>query len=177
MLELLKKRRSIRKYKNRKVDSDKIENLVRAALLSPSSRWTRPWEFIVVTDRELLAALSRAKQSGSGFLKGAPLGIVVAADPGKCDVWVEDTSIASIIIQLAAESMGLSSCWIQIRERIHEDGQPAEQYIRNLLNIPDNLKVECIIGVGYGDEQKPPYRDEELLYDKVHFNRFGQQDK
>ena len=174
MLELLKKRRSIRRYKADPVEPGKIEELVKALLLSPSSRNIRPWEFIVVTDNQLLEQLSRSKEHHAAFLKGAPLGIVVLADETKSDVWVEDSSIASIIVQLAAESMGLGSCWIQIRNRMHDSNQTAEDYIKNLLHIPANYKVESIIALGYPDETRPPHDENKLQYEKVFTDRYGE---
>jgi len=113
-LSLVTKRRSIRKYQEKPVEAEKIDILIETVLRSPSSRGLNPWEFVVVTDQGLLEKLSKAKPHGASFLKNAPMGIVVCADPEKCDVWVEDASIASIYIHLATESIGLGSCWIQI---------------------------------------------------------------
>lgn len=170
--ELLKSRRSIRKFENREVERAKIDVILKSALLAPSSRARRPWEFIAVTDREVLKKLSESREHGSGFLAGAPLGIVVAADPEACDVWVEDACIAATIIQLSAQSLGLSSCWIQVRERSHSEGAPAEAYIKGILGMPVKYSVECMIGIGYPGEEKHPYGDGELLYGKIHWNRF-----
>ncbi len=172
-LSLIQKRRSIRKYLKKTVEVEKIDALVEAALRSPSSRGFNPWEFVVVTDKILLEKLSKAKPHGASFLKNAALGIVVCADPEKCDVWVEDASIASIFIHLAAESMGLGSCWIQIRKRMHDQTKTAHAYIRDLLNIPENLSVESIVAIGYPAEKKPPHRKEELQYKKVHYDFYG----
>ena len=69
------------------------------------------------------------RASGADFLKDAPLAIVVLADPLASDVWIEDASIASILIQLQAEDLGLGSCWIQVRERYTATGMPADEYI------------------------------------------------
>jgi len=172
-LPLIRKRRSIRKYQPRSVEADKLETLMEAALRAPSSMGTNPWEFIVVTDPATLEKLSKAKPHGATFLKDAPLGIVVCADPGKSTVWIEDTSIASIFIHLAAESMGLGSCWIQIRERMHDEDTPAEAYISGVLNIPPPLNVEAVIGIGYPAEEKSPHPEERLLYQKVHYETYG----
>ncbi|HEB30859.1 MAG TPA: NAD(P)H nitroreductase [Spirochaetes bacterium] len=174
MIEILKKRRSVRKYKKIEIEDEKIDLLVQAALLSPTSRNLQPWEFVAVTDRDILEKLSHSKEDGSGFLKNAPLGIVVTADPDKSDVWVEDASIASIIIQLTAESVGLSSCWIQIRKRMHNNSVTAEQYVRNILNIPENRDVESIIAVGYSDETARARTGKNLKYEKVSLNRYGE---
>jgi len=172
-LSLIQKRRSIRKYTGKPVEAEKIDTLVEAALRSPSSRGFNPWEFVVVTDKTLLEKLSKAKPHGASFLKNAPLGIVVCADPEKCDVWVEDASIASIFIHLAAESMGLGSCWIQIRKRMHDQTITAQEHVSGLLNIPKNLTVESIVAIGYPGEKKPPHRKEELQYKKVHYGLYG----
>ena len=107
---LIRTRRSIRRYENKPIEAEKIDLLLEATLRPPSSNNRQPWEFVVVTDKDLLEQLSSAKPHGAGFLKDAPLGIVVCADPGKCDVWVEDASIAATFIHLAAASLGLGSC-------------------------------------------------------------------
>jgi nitroreductase len=171
-LSLVQKRRSIRKFLKKPVEGKKIDMLIEAALRAPSSMGSGPCELIIVTERGLLEKLSTAKQHGSAFLKNAPLGIVVCADPNKSDVWVEDASIVSIFIQLTAESIGLGSCWIQIRERMHDKGQTAQEYIANLLNIPEKIKVESIIALGYPDDQKPPHKKETLQYEKVYFDSY-----
>jgi nitroreductase len=168
-MKLLEKRRSIRKYTDQAVGPEKIKTLMEAALRSPSGRGINPWEFVVVEDRQTLTKLAEAKQSGAAFLKGAPLGIVVCANPEKSDTFVEDASIASIIIQLAAESLGLGSCWIQMRNRFHRDGRPAQEHIEQLLDIPENCIVESVIGVGYPAETKAPHSRESLNFEKVHY--------
>jgi nitroreductase len=155
------------------VETEKIETLVETALRSPSSRGFNPWEFIVVTERDLLEKLSKAKPHGASFLRNASLGIVVCADPEKCDVWIEDASIASILLHLAAESMGLGSCWIQIRLRMHDQTKTAQTYVQELLNIPETLNVESLVAVGYPAESKPPHRREDLQYEKIHYNAYG----
>jgi nitroreductase len=101
------------------------------------------------------------------------VGIVVCADPEKCDVWIEDASIASIYIHLAAESMALGSCWIQIRKRMHDREKSAEQFIRELLDIPENFKIESMIAVGYPAEKKSGHQKEDLPYEKIHYDGFG----
>ncbi|KMT21923.1 nitroreductase family protein [Clostridium cylindrosporum] len=171
MIELLKSRRSIRKYQDKEIEMEKVDTLLKSALLAPSSRSKRPWEFIAVTDKELLKKLSQSKRHGSQFLEEAPLCIVVIADTERSDVWIEDASIAASIIHITAHSMGLGSCWIQTRQRFSEEGM-SEDYVKNLFNLPDTYAVECIIAVGYPAEDKKAYEDNDLLYDKVHFNGF-----
>ena len=174
VMSLIQKRRSIRKFKTNPVEPEKIDTLVEAALRAPSSRALRPWEFVVVTDKDLLERLSRAKLHGSAFLGRAPLGIVVYADPTVADTWIEDASIAATYIQLVAESLGLGSCWIQIRNRMHDDTVSAEDNVAEILHIPKGRKVEAIIAVGYPDEEKSPHKKEDLPFEKLHLNSFGE---
>ncbi len=172
-MSLIQKRRSIRKFLPKPVEDEKIDLLIEAALRSPSSRGYNPWEFVVVTERDLLEKLSNAKVHGSQFLKNAPLGIVVCADPDKCDVWVEDCSFASTFIFLAAESIGLRSCWIQIRERMHNESLSSEAYVMDILSITPKLKVESVIALGYPDETRSFHKKEDLQYKKVYNNQYG----
>lgn len=172
LYELLKSRRSIRKFQALEVEKDKVDTILKSALLAPSSRSRRPWEFIAVTDKELLKKLSKAREHGSAFIENAPLGIVVIADAEVCDVWIEDASIASIIIQLTAQSLGLGSCWIQIRERFHSGDLKAEDYVKEVLGIPSKYSVECMVAIGYPAEEKKGYTENDLLFEKLHYNKF-----
>jgi len=174
ILDLLRKRRSIRKFQPQSVERGKIEALVEAAVRTPTSRGRNPWEFIVVNDQKLLQKLGIAKQHGSAFLINAPLAIVVAADADKSDVWTEDCSIAAIVIQLTAEELGLGSCWVQVRLRPHDDTSSAESYVKELLGLPDTHVVECIVGIGYPAEVKAGHPPENLPFGHVHLNTFGE---
>ncbi len=172
-MSLIRKRRSVRRFLDRPVEKERLDLLVEAALRAPSSRGINPWHFVVVTDREMLTRLAQAKEHGSGFLKNAAVAIVVCADASKSDVWVEDASIATIVIQLAAESLSLGSCWIQIRERMHAARQTAEMYVAELLDLPAQLKVESIVALGYPGENKAPHPRESLPQSQVHAGFYG----
>ena len=171
-LDILKRRRSIRKFKSAAVEKEKIDALIEAALRSPSSRGFNPWRFIVIDDKEKINKLSLAKSHGSSFLKNAPLCIAVCGNSSESDVWVEDASIASIIIHLAAHDMGLGSCWIQIRRREHNASKSADTYVKELLGLPDNIMIESLIAIGYPDEVKQGHKKETLHLKKVSFNRY-----
>jgi nitroreductase len=172
-LALSQKRRSIRKYSDKQVEPEKIDSIVEAVLRAPTSRGRNSWEFVIVTDPGLLDKLSRSRPHGATHLKNAVLGIVVLGNPQICDVWIEDASIASIYIHLAATALDLGSCWIQIREREHNDTQTAEAYVAKVLNLPAHLNVETIIAIGYPAESKSAYPKEGLPYDKVSLNNYG----
>jgi nitroreductase len=170
---LLRRRRSIRTFTPEKVDPDTIGLLTEALLRAPSSRGNQPWEFVVVDDGELLARLARSKEHGSEFLRNASLAVVVCADSTRSDVWVEDCAIAAIVVQLAAVSLGLGSCWAQIRSRRHDAGSSAEEYVRGLLGLPEHIRVAAIIGIGHPAETKSPVPAGELPYEKVKRNRYA----
>jgi len=168
-LELLRKRRSIRQFTDQPVEKEKVDLLVEAALRSPSSRSLNPWQFVVVRDAGVIKDLARAKEHGSSFMEKAPLAIVVCADPKACDVWIEDCSIAALILHLAAADLGLGSCWIQIRKRVHDDRVSAEDYVKKLLRLPEDLVIEAIIAIGYAKEEKAGHPLSSLPYAQVRY--------
>ncbi len=172
-LDLLRKRRSIRQFTDQKVEQEKLDMLLEAVLRSPSSRGLNPWEFVVVTEQDTIAKLAKAKTHGSAFLARAPLAIVVCADPAKSDVWVEDASIASLILHLCSTDLGLGSCWIQIRKREHDEGKSAEAYVRETLGLKAGLAVEALIAVGYPAEEKPGRGESSLLFDRISYETYG----
>jgi nitroreductase len=167
MLELLRKRRSIRKFKKDRIAQAAIDDLKEAVLRSPSSRNNRPWKFFFVQDAEVLTRLSHCKESGSAFLKDASLAVVVCGDETVSDVWIEDCSIAAIILHLTAQSLGLGGCWIQIRNRKHKAELTSEDYVRTVLGIGHPLRVLAIIAIGLPDEVKTGHPYESLDHGKV----------
>ncbi len=173
LLEILRKRRSIRKFEDKAVEQEKLDIIIEAMLRSPSSRGLNPWEFVVVTDRVTIKKLARAKPHGASFLADAPLAIVICADPSISDVWIEDTSIASLIVHLCATDLGLGSCWIQIRNRQHDKQTGSESYVIDTLGLKADMAVEAIVAIGYGAEVKPGRASDSLLYDRVSYEEFG----
>lgn len=170
--ELLISRRSIRKYLPKTIEHDKIEQITKAALMSPSSKRSTPWEFIVIENKDTLKNLSECRPHSSQFLANSPLGIVVIADTNKSNIWMEDASIAAIIMQLQAQELGLGSCWIQVYNRERDEKTTAEAYIRQLLEIPTHYAVLCIISIGYPNEEKKPFDADVLPIEKIHSDKF-----
>ena len=171
--ELTRKRRSIKNFSGQQVEREKVNDIIESALRAPSGRASRPWEFVVVRDRQLLDKLSVAKQMGAEFIKGASLAIVVCADASQSHLWIEDCAIAAVTMQYAALSLGLGSRWSQMRGNQYNESQTSRDYIAGLLGLPDNLEVECMIAIGYPDEEMVPYKKEELAFNKVSYDRYG----
>ena len=172
--KLAEKRRSVKVYADQPVEAVKIDAIIEAALRSPSGRAARPWAFVVVTNKTLLEKLSVAKPVGAAFVKDAPVAVVVCGDPSGSGLWVEDCSIAAVTMQYAAHALGLGSRWIQMKGNNFNDGKTSTQYIAELLGLPEDMTVQCIIAVGYPGEQMVPYKKEELRFDKVSYNLYGQ---
>ena len=170
--ELIKNRRSMRKFTDEELTQDEVVVLMKAALMSPSSKRSNSWQFVVIDDKEVLKELSHCKEQASSFIADAALAIVVMADPLASDVWIEDASIASIFMQLQAEDLGLGSCWCQIRNRQTEQEEDASQYIRGLLNIPYQLEVLSIIGFGYKEQPSKPFDESRLQWEKIHLGTY-----
>ena len=174
LLELLRTRRSIRSFKETQISPELVEQLMHAVLMSPSSKRSNPWQFIIVEEPGMLKSLSECKKYGSQLIDGAALAVVVIADPECSNVWIEDVSIASFILHLEAEDLGLGSCWVQVRERQTADGKDSEAVVRHLLDIPENLRVESIVAIGVKNEIKKPFDETRLQWEKVHIGKFGQ---
>lgn len=163
----------MRKFTEEELTQDQVVTLMKAALMSPSSKRSNGWQFIVVDDKDLLKKLSFSKAQASQFVADASLAIVITADPLVSDVWIEDASIASIILQLQAEDMGLGSCWVQIRERFTASGVPSDEYVREVLDIPLQLQVLSLVAIGHKGMERKPFSEEHLQWEKIHLNKFG----
>lgn len=168
MIDLLRKRRSIRRYEDKKIPDSVISELKETALRAPTSRDRKEWKFWFVTESEKLEKLASAKSSGSAMIKDAPLAIVIGADESECDVWVEDCSIAAILLQLDAQSHDLGSVWVQIRKRMASEEQSSESKVKEILQITDdNIRIASIIALGYPDEEKHSIELDQLKWDAI----------
>lgn len=172
-LELLKNRRSCRRFTDEPVNKEAVANIMRAALMAPSGHRVNPWEFVLVEDKEMLKALSVSKAAGAQLLEGAAMAVAVVADTTKTDVWIEDCSIATILMQLAAEEMGLGSCWVQIRQRVDAEGVSANDNVKRLLQLPEQYAVLSIVAVGHKERPSRPFDEEKMQWEKVHIGCYG----
>ena len=170
--DLAQMRRSHRKFTEQEIDADDVRLILRAALMSPTSKGQRAWQFVVVDDKQDIEKLADAKDLGSQFLKGAPLAIVVLGDPVQNDCWIEDGSIAAISMQYQAEDLGHGSCWIQMRGRGLSDGTSADTVIRGILDIPENLNVLCILAIGHKADERKPQNEDKLKWENVHADKW-----
>lgn len=161
VLNVIKTRKSIRRYKDTPVEAEKLTNVLEAARLAPSARNLQDWKFIAVTDTEKRLALQEAC-GGQRQVGQAPVTLVVCANNdsnmscGQSKTSI-DCSIAMSFMLLQAEEEGLGMCWL---------GHFYEDKVKAVLNIPDDYIVVAVSPLGYADEdpvRKPRKAAEEVI--------------
>lgn len=162
VLEAIKTRRSIRRYKKDPVPEEVIEKILEAGRWAPSASNAQPWDFIVFSDPEVKQQVTGSFQFG-WFLDEAPLGIVVVADPRASSCPIQDGTLAVYAMMLAAHSLGLGTCWI------HPGFNDTR--VKEILGIPPEKQIICALPVGYPDEA--PTKERRKLRDIVHAERYG----
>ena len=170
--QLVQVRRSHRKFTDELIAPEDVQLILRAGLMSPTSKSQRAWHFVVVDDKTDIEKISDAKDMGSQFVKGAPLVVVVMGDPLANDCWVEDGSIAAFAMLLQAEDLGLGSCWVQMRGRGLSDGTSADTVIRGILDIPDNMSCLCVLAFGHKADERKPQNEDRLKWENVHVGKW-----
>ena len=154
-LQVIEKRHSVRKYSDRPVERELLDAIIKVAQTAPSSRNSKSSAFMIVEDRDTLDALSQMRDYGASPLKSAQAAILVMGDTTKTDLWVDNCAISATFIQLAVTAMDLVSCWIHINARPvlkdQPDGAKAEDYVRELLGIKENMHPYCLVTIGYDE--------------------------
>ena len=170
--DLVQQRRSHRKFTAEEIDGEDVKMILRAGLMSPTSKGQRAWQFVVVDNKADLEKLSDAKDLGGAFIKDAAMAIVVLGDPMQNDCWVEDGSIAAISMQYQAEELGIGSCWVQMRGRGLSDGTTADMVIQGVLGIPENLSCLCVLALGRKADERKPQNEDKLKWESVHVDKY-----
>jgi nitroreductase len=167
-LDFIFSRRSIRKYQDKPVSEEMVNDLLEAAMAAPSARATDPWHFIVVREREILDKIAAILPFGK-MLRKAPAAFVVCGDINlahsqEVSYMLQDLSAAVENILIAANTLGLGTCWLGIHPR--EDRQAG---IRQLFALPDHIIPMCGIAIGWPAEQpesRTRYRQERVHLEK-----------
>jgi len=170
--EVIKTRRSVRAFTNEQVSNEEVETILEAARWAPSAGNIQPWEFIVVRSPEVKRGLGEAALNQT-FIEEAPVVIVVCANTLRSGqgygsrginlYCLQDTAAATQNMLLAAQAMGLATCWV---------GAFHEEEARKVLNVPTGVRPVAIIPVGHPDE-KPRMRSRRSLEEIVHHETFG----
>ena len=168
--EIISRRRSTRKVLPTPVERERLERVVEMALQAPSSRNSRSTRFMIVQNPDLLEKMSRMRDYGSAFMKDAAAAILVMGDKRVTDLWIDNCAISATTLQLAVVDEGLASCWVHVNDRpclqAEPDGRKADDYLRELLDLPEHYGILCAVALGFSDfEPKPlpPYEGEERV--------------
>ena len=172
LLDMMRQRRSIRKYTEEDIPEESLTKILQAGLLSESGKAKRPWEFIVVKDKAMLDDLSGCREGGVAMLKEAKCAIVVVGDAEAQDVWVEDCSVAMTNMHLMADHLGVGSCWLQGRLRNADADTTTEEYVRTRLGFPEKYKLQAILVLGMPAAKADAYELDKLPMEKVHYEKF-----
>ena len=169
LLDVMLKRRSVRKYRKDEIPNEKLNKILQAGLLAPTSRNRKPCSFLVVDNKEALEKLSESKESSSKFLKNANKAIVVVANSLISDTWIEDSSIALAFMHLMAAEQDIGSCWVQIHLRTAKNGESSEDYVREVLGIDDYFRIVGILALGVPFYEVKGYKIEDIDKERVHY--------
>ena len=170
MLDVIRKRRSIRGFLKKGVEDRKLDEVLKAAMFAPTSWGTRAWEFVVVKDPVTKKKLSEAT-THSRFVKDAPVVVVICYNINEGRRFCEDSSIAAGHIHLEAINQGLASCFVQVADAGEPQGL-AEPFVKGLLGIPVGFRVQCMMPLGYAKRELKEHNDREFDIKKVHYERF-----
>ncbi|MGN0098888.1 MAG: nitroreductase family protein [Candidatus Methanomethylophilaceae archaeon] len=146
-IDIARSRHSCRSFTDEPLSAEEMELITEAGDLAPSSRSRRPVRLIPIADRDTIGRLAGCRDSGTKALETATFLVVVAADPTVSDVWIEDCSIASIMMQMEAEDLGLGSCWIQVRLRKIGE-RNTEDFIKEVAGLDPDLTVLSMVAFG-----------------------------
>ena len=146
-IDIVRSRKSCRLFSDVPLEDGEIDLIMEAGRLAPSSRQLKDVRLVPVRDEGLIRRLALCKDSSTTPLETATFAVIVAADQDVCDVWIEDASIATIMMQMEAEDLGIGSCWIQVRLRTG-NGNPAEDFVKREAGLDGNLKVLSIVAFG-----------------------------
>ncbi len=167
MLEVIRNRFSCRSFEPASVSDDALRQILEAAFCAPSANNARPWEIIVVRDAATRERLSQAHQ-WAGMCADAPVVLAMCGDAEKSpDWWIDDVAAATQNVLLAAESLGLGTCWVGI----HAGGGRPETVAREALGIPEHVRVLALIALGSCGVPRPP-RPERYEEAAVHWDRW-----
>ncbi len=152
-MDAILSRRSIRKYEQRDVDQELLEDLLRAAMNAPSAGNEQPWEFIVIRKREVLNRVAESYPDAQ-MLLDAPVALLICGNLQleKHDgYWVQDCSAAAENILIAAEEKNLGAVWVGIYPR-----KERVENMQNIIGLPEHVVPLALIPIGYPAEDKPP---------------------
>ncbi len=168
LIDIIKKRRSIRSFTAQKVEREKLQLILEAAMYAPSAVNKQPWQFIVVNDRQIMNKIMEVHPN-SKMLNTANLCILICGDLQQqhdTGYWIADCAAATENMLLAASSLGLGSCWVGIYPR-----EARMLAMREIFSLPLHIEAFAVVALGYpAEDKKTPER---FHSEKIYFNQWG----
>ena len=172
VLDVIKKRRSHRDFLDKGVEEEKINEILKAAMFSPTARHQRLWEFIVIKDKKTRDLLAQTKKHSYFVNRASVVIAIVNPEDESCRYWLEDSFIAATQIYLEATHQDLGTCCVQIYGSKRDNNDDAEEYVKKILGIPKEIHVACLMPIGYPKEKLPEHTDEEFEKAKIHYEKY-----
>lgn len=172
MLNLIRKRRTIRKFTDEDVSEEQVEALLEIAMCAPNRLDSQPWHFVVIRDKKLqnqMADLLRVHP----YLEQAPVVIAVCGLPQKSATWIMDVSAATENMLLAATALGLGAAWVGAPDTVMWD--LCEEALCDALAIPLDVRIPALVAVGHPAQERPPHgKHDRFDRTKVHYGKWGE---
>lgn len=172
VVDLFRTRRSYRNYSEKPIDDAVLKQIMEVGLMSPTGDNLKPVELILIKDKDMLNEIANMRKYGTKMLSHAGAAIIVLVNTQKTDLWIEDGAISASYMHLAADALGIGSCWIQVRARDAADGSEFEEKLKEKLDIPECMKPLCILSLGNVDHQLPAHSIEDINWDKIHSEKY-----
>ena len=172
MLDLIRKRRTIRRFTDQEVSKEQVETLLEMAMCAPSRLNRQPWHFVVIRDKALQRDICDTCQGNPFYVEQAPVLIALCANPAESPTWMMDISAAAENLLLAATAMGLGGAWF---------GSPdttfwieLESLLKDALDVPPHIRIPTMLAIGYPAEELPPHgKHDRFARGKVHYGKWG----
>lgn len=172
VLDLFRTRRSYRKYSEKPIDEAVLKQIMEVGLISPTGDNFKTVELILIKEKDMLNEIANMRKAGTKMLSNAGAAIIVLVNTQKTDLWIEDGAISASYMHLAADALGIGSCWIQVRARDTVDGREFEEKLKEKLDIPKYMKPLCILSLGNVNYQLPAHSIEDINWDKIHSEKY-----
>jgi len=172
MLDLIRKRRTIRRFTEEDVSEEQVDTLVEMAMCAPNRLDRQPWHFMIIRDKELQRQIADTYQVRP-YVEQAPVVIAIGANPSESATWMMDISAAAENLLLAATAMELGGAWFGAPGTVFSD--QTETLVREALGIPAHIRIPIMLAIGHPAVEPPPHgKHDRFVRTKVHYGKWGE---
>ena len=172
MLDLIRRRRTIRRFTEDEVSEEQIKTLLEMAMCAPNRLDRQPWHFLIIRDKGLQKKVADTYRVHP-YIEQASVLIAVGANPDESPTWLMDISAATENLLLAATALGLGGAWVGAPDTTLWN--QTEVLLREALSIPSHVRIPTMVALGHPAEERPPHgKHDRFVRNKVHYGRWGQ---